>query len=151
MLSLSKQEWRRLAVFAVVGTVNTAVCYAVYAVLVDLANWHYTPALVADYVFGALTGFVMHRATTFNDRRHVRQPFRKYSAMLAVTFAINWILLDALVRSNLMGPLWAQADATVVVTLVGYLMQTRWVFRSHVPTDSADTLPFEEPPRRKAA
>lgn len=134
MLSLSKAELRRLTVFGVIGTLNTAFCYLIYAVLVDWAFWHYTPALVADYVVGAATGYVLHRLTTFNDRSHVRHAFAKYALMLAVTFALNWALLDALVRNAWLGPLSAQALATVIVTIVGYLMQTHWVFRSHGAT-----------------
>lgn len=119
-----------MLVFALVGAANTALCYAVYVALVEL-RWHYNAALVADYAFGSLFGFALHRAATFADRRHIRQAFGKYAVTLVVTFAINLAILDLLVVRDVLTPLAAQAVAMVLATAATYRLQTHWVFRSH--------------------
>ncbi len=124
-------ELRRLAVFSAVGTLNTAICYLVFAVLVDWCAWNYHLALAADYGFGIVLGYSLHRVSTFADRRHLRGAFGKYAFTLVLTFAANFVLLDALVRWELLGPLPAQAIAMLAATLVSYAAQKEWVFRSH--------------------
>ena len=124
-------EIRRLIVFATVGMLNTAICYALYAALVHWLAWNHNPALVADYAFGAAVGFVSHRLATFADRKHVTRALGKYLLTLVVAFLLNAILLNGIVLSRLLGPLSGQAVAMTLVTLVSYRMQKHWVFRSH--------------------
>jgi putative flippase GtrA len=124
-------EARRLVMFAVVGTVNTAVCYALYVVLVAVLEWNYDVALFADYVFGIALGYALHRLSTFADRTSLRQAFGKYTLTMIVTFLANLLLLDWLVRAEWMEPLPAQAIAMCAVMLASYVVQTHWVFRSH--------------------
>ena len=124
-------ETRRLVVFVVVGTVNTAICYALFAVLVYAYGCHYNVALVADYAFGTMLGYVLHRLSTFADRKPLRRAFRKYTLALVATFVVNLILLDLLVERDWLNPLAAQASAMSVATLASYVLQKHWVFRSH--------------------
>jgi putative flippase GtrA len=125
-------EIRRLAVYGVVGTLNTALCYALFALLAHGCAWHYRYALAADYAFGLVLGYVLHRVSTFADRKHLRQAFGKYTITLAATFVLNFLLLDAIVQSRLLGPVAAQAVAMIAVTMASYLAQKQWVFRSYV-------------------
>jgi putative flippase GtrA len=137
----SKRELRRMLVFAIVGALNVAATYLAYAVLVAI-GWHYNLALVASYVLCGGLAYALHRASTFADRAHIRQGLGKYAVTLGVTFVVNFALLDALVVRRVLAPLAAQAVAMGVATLVGYLMQTHWVFRSHAaPDDAVDDTP----------
>lgn len=149
-----RPEIRRLIVFATVGTLNTAVCYALYAALVHALAWHHNAALVADYALGSVAGFVSHRLATFADRKHVRRALGKYLLTLVATFLLNAILLNAIVISRLLGPLLGQAAAMTLVTMVSYLMQKHWVFRSHqqqFAVVTADNEPIRDPARRRTA
>jgi putative flippase GtrA len=137
-------EIRRLVVYAAVGTLNTALCYAVFAALVHLCAWHHDLALAADYAFGIVAGYVLHRISTFADRKQLRQAFGKYTVTLLATFAANFVLLDLLVRGGALGPLVGQAVAMTVVTLASYRAQVLWVFRSHV--EAAAAVPSTPPP-----
>ena len=121
MLVEHKAELRRLVLFSLVGGLNTAVCFALFAALIDLCAWHHHLALVADYTFGIALGYVLHRVSTFADRKHVRQALGKYMAIALVTFLVNFALLDVLVRLELLDPLAAQAVALALVTLASYL------------------------------
>ncbi len=138
---------RRLMVFGMVGTVNTVVCYALFAALVHVFEWDYNLALVADYAFGAGLGYGLHRVATFADRKHVKQAFGKYALTLVITFLANLLLLDVMVRRRWFDPLVAQALAMGMVTLLSYALQKHWVFRSHAPKwiaegDEAAIIPF---------
>jgi putative flippase GtrA len=124
-------ELRRLVLFGVIGTLNTAICYALYAALVELADWNYKLALVADYAFGIVLGYVLHRASTFADRRNLKQAFGKYTVSLVGAFLLNYLALEWLVEKRMLGALAAQAVAMTLATLASYLLQKHWVFRSH--------------------
>ena len=130
MLSPGQVEFRRLLLFTGVGTVNTGVCYGFFALLVYL-DCHYNLALAADYVFGIGLGYVLHRLSTFSDRKHVKQAFGKYALVLVATFLVNLVLLDWIVYEQWLDPLPGQAVAMIGATLLSYLLQKHWVFRSH--------------------
>jgi putative flippase GtrA len=149
-------ELRRFTVFSVVGTLNTAACYALFAALVHWGGWHYHWALAADYAFGILLGYALHRTSTFADRMHVERAFGKYAIAVVATFAANFILLDAIVRAQWLAPLAAQALAMGTVTLGSYWAQKQWVFRSHAqpaapPPDAGCVGPRSEASARRAA
>ena len=155
--ALSALELRRLAVYGIVGALNTAICYALFALLVEVCAWHYHVALTADYAFGIVVGYLLHRTSTFADRKHLRQAFSKYTLTLVATFLANLLLLDAIVRGRLLEPLLGQAVAMTIVALASYLVQTRWVFRHHVraetPPGNDRRIPSDDraPSRRRAA
>jgi putative flippase GtrA len=149
MFTRRASEWGRLAVFGLVGTLNTALCYAAFVLLVHVCGWHHDVALAADYTFGIALGYVLHRFSTFADRRHLRQAFGKYALTLVATFAANLALLDAIVRAGLLGPLFGQAVAMTAVTLASYLAQKHWVFRSHGATAMTMEHAHEIVPERK--
>jgi len=136
MLPHHRREIRRLFVFGVMGTLNTAVCYAMFALFVRVFDWHYNLALVVDYGFGAILGYTLHSAGTFADRKHVRQAFGKYAITLVLAFLLNLGLLNLTVRTLQLEPLPAQAVSILFVTMLSYSMQRFWVFRSHHPPEA---------------
>jgi putative flippase GtrA len=132
--SFPATELRRFVVYGAVGALNTAICYLLFAALVDWCGWHHHLALAADYAFGIVLGYALHRTATFADRLRLKHAFQKYAITLALTFVANFALLDAIVRAQLLGTLAGQAVAMTIATLVSYGVQQRWVFRSHGET-----------------
>jgi putative flippase GtrA len=128
---LEVSEVRRLLVFGVMGTLNTAICYALFATLVHAYAWHYNAALVVDYGFGVMLGFALHRQATFADRTHLRGALGKYTVTLGAAFLIDLATLNLLIATGMLGPLVARAIAVLLVTTFSYLLQKHWVFRSH--------------------
>ena len=122
-------ELKRFLMFLAVGTLTTGTCYAVFALLVWL-GWHYNLALVAAFAISSVQSYSMHRVTTFADRKHVRRTLGKYVVALVAVLVTNMALLDLLVVGQIFSPLPAQAVATGVVTVLGYRLQTHWVFRA---------------------
>ncbi len=151
MSSKQRIELRRLALFTVVGALNTAVCYALFALLVYWAQWHYNLALVADYAFGIVLGYVLHRVSTFADRMHGRQAFGKYTLTLIATFVLNVALLDLIVERRWLEPLAAQAIAMMLVTLASYLLQMRWVFPAYAEPERLPGAAQPKPPQTRTA
>lgn len=124
-------EIRRLVVFGLVGSINTAITYALFAALLHGVGLHYNLALILDYAFGSVLGFLTHRASTFADRTHVRQAYGKYVMALVAAFLTNLLALDLIVGQGWLGPLAAQAVALGLATALSYVLQRQWVFRSH--------------------
>jgi putative flippase GtrA len=135
---LEVSELRRLLVFGAMGSLNTAICYALFATLVKAYAWHHNAALVIDYGFGIVLGFALHRWATFADRTHLRSAMRKYAATLGGGFLLDLALLNLLMTGQWLGPLSARAAAVLVVTACSYLLQKHWVFRSHAETALAN-------------
>jgi putative flippase GtrA len=131
MLPERRIELRRLTVFVVVGTVNNAIFFALYAAMVEWLDWDYQVSLVADYAIAIVVGYLLHRVSTFADRKDLRQAFRKYTITLIGAFLLNWLALAWIVERDLLSVLPAQAVAVTLATLVSYVVQKRWVFRSH--------------------
>ena len=144
-------ELRRMLVFVAVGALNTAVCYALFAALVHLAQCHHHTALVGDYALGIAVGYLLQRFATFADRKHVERTLPKYVAAYVAAFALNLAVLDVLVRWLVFGPLAAQAVGLVVVTLTSYTVQQRWVFRSEEVDRPAARAPVMTGAPRRAS
>lgn len=117
----------RLFKFAFVGGFNTVVTYVLYLVLLEL-GLHFNLALALEYVFGIVLGYVLNRVWTFSDRKTGTRAFHKYVVTYLAVFAINFALLNAIVRLG-MGPGPAQAIALMAATLASYVLQKNWVFR----------------------
>ena len=68
MLSVIRSHAGRLSKFGVVGVINTAVDYIVFAILVQLFAVHVVPANIAGYGAGIVNSFVLNARFTFRDR-----------------------------------------------------------------------------------
>lgn len=122
--------------FVVVGIANLIGTYALYAALVS-AGCLYNIALLADYAFGTVLGYVLHRRWTFVSSERAHRSFPRYLAMCVAAYLLNGALLNVIVVSQLSGPLLGQAFALVLTTMISFLAQLFWVFRK-VPDGAAD-------------
>ncbi len=136
-MTLSVLPGNQFIRFLIVGGVNTAFSYAVYACLL------YTglPYVIAN--FGALVA-----GTVFSFRTQGRFVFGNQDARLIVRFAACWIAIFAvnivLIRLLLflgLNAYWAGAWAMIPVTLLSFFIQKFVVFSASRRTGS-------EPPRK---
>jgi putative flippase GtrA len=111
--------------FVLVGGMNTAFSYGVYAALLwcGLAYWL---ANLGALVLGVLFSFRTQGALVFKQTEGARFP-RFVAAWLGI-FAVHTVLIGALIRLGL-NPYVAGAVALVPVTLLSFIVQRRWVFR----------------------
>jgi len=117
--------------FNIVGIVNTALTYAIYAGLVFVGVNHFI-ALGADYAVGIVFSFVMNKRLTFRVQGRAgiwmfARMIGSYALILALNAAILWALVDKGGVNTYLG----QAVALVVVALVSFAAQRVFVFRVH--------------------
>ncbi len=119
---------KQLAKFNLVGVVNTAVTYALYAGLV-LAGMSHLWALVLDYAAGIALGFWLNRTFTFHSREPWLPALGRMTATYIPLLALNEVLLFALVDGMQMNKLVAQAGALGAIGLLSFVVQKLFVFR----------------------
>lgn len=119
--ALWRRRWLR---FLLVGGVNTAASYAVYAALL-LAGLPYALANLGGLVFGILFGFRTHAALVF--RQMPGRRFPRFFAGWAVLYGVNILLIGGMLRLGL-DAYWAGALAIPPMALLSYLVQKQFVF-----------------------
>lgn len=134
--ALEPSDLRRFAAFVVVGMVNTAVGYGLYAGFVWLGLGP-QPALALSFVLGVLWNYVAHARFVFRTRGFDRLPF--YVGVYAGIYVVNALVLAGLLRLGL-GPIVAQAlilPFAVVATYlgVGVALTGRLPIASRRPSD----------------
>lgn len=125
----------KIARFAIAGSINALLTYLVYVVLVTFGA-HYQMALIIDYVFGTITGYLINRYWTFADQQQYGTSFLKYIATYILIYFINRILLSFLVEVILMDPRIGQFIVFLVIGLLSYLSQRNWVFKDKKITNA---------------
>jgi putative flippase GtrA len=120
--------FKRLSRFVIVGGLNTALTYALYAGLVWY-GYHYLLALTIEYAIGILAGFIANRQWTFAYRDRTGPALFRYMATYCGVYVLNAGLLMFFVELAGMNKLLAQLFALGIATLASYLSQHRWVFR----------------------
>lgn len=107
--------------FLMVGVLNTAVGYAIYAAGV-LAGLSPQVALALQFVLGPLWNYATHGRLVFGNAGIGRLPL--YLAAYALIWAANALALRGLLILGL-GPLWAQLAILPATTVLSYLLISR--------------------------
>lgn len=121
--------FKRLTRFIIVGGLNTALTYALYAELVWY-RFHYLLALTIEYVLGILAGFIANRQWTFANRDRIGPALFRYMTTYCGVYALNAVILMFFVETADLNKLLAQLFALSIATLANYSVQHWWVFRN---------------------
>jgi dolichol-phosphate mannosyltransferase len=130
-LGLRRQaNWLELARFAIVGASGYAVNLAVFALAVHALAIDYRLAAVLAFVVAVLNNFWWNRHWTF-DARHGHAGFQaaRFFCVSVAAFALNLVLLEALVAGAGLPKVLAQAIAVLCATPVSFLGNKLWTFR----------------------
>lgn len=117
-------EQRRLVRFLLVGVVNTAFGYGVFALLY-IATGQPTLSVVLATGCGILFNFFTTGRLVFRNRTWATLP--PFIAAYAIALALNIVLLKLLLAVQ-MHPLLAQALCLPVVVVASYVINSRFVF-----------------------
>lgn len=110
--------------FLLVGTLNTAFSYGVYALLLFI-GWPYVAANLGAVLLGILFSFTTQGRLVFGNREgHLLQ---RFAACWALIWAVNALLITLLVHAGL-SAYAAGAVALVPTTVVSYFVQKLLVF-----------------------
>jgi putative flippase GtrA len=124
--------------FGIVGVSNTLLTFAVYTLLLKVFGVWYLAASAIGFTVGAVNGFLLNRRWTF--REHVGDALTpvRWGVVQGCGLGLNEGLLYLFVNSAGVDKLIGQAFATVVVTVVTFLVNRAWTFRMHPPVAAAD-------------
>jgi len=117
-------EQRRFLRFLLVGGLNTAVGYGLFAAFILLGAGS-SAALAGATVLGIAFNFKSTGRLVFGSGDGRLLP--RFIAVYAVQFLVNWLALKALERAG-MDPLLAQLTLVLPMALIAFLMMRRFVF-----------------------
>ncbi|MHB8234448.1 MAG: GtrA family protein [Solirubrobacteraceae bacterium] len=122
--------------FGIVGVSNTLLAFAIYTVLLKVFGVWYLAASAIGFVVGAVNGFLLNRRWTFAG--HVGDSLTpvRWGIVQGCGLALNEGLLFVFVDDAGIEKLLGQACATVIVTVITFLVNRAWTFRMH-PTVAA--------------
>lgn len=109
----------RFAKFLVVGVLNTAVGWIIYAILLRLFGLPWQIALGFSYVLGVLWNFLTHARWVFETRGFGRMP--AYVLAYVVVFTLNKWSLAHLIGLGV-SELWAQAILLLPMAVVAFVL-----------------------------
>jgi putative flippase GtrA len=126
--------------FGIVGISNTVLAFAIYTVLLKVFGVWYLAASAVGFVVGAINGFLLNRRWTFAG--HVGDSLTpvRWGVVQGCGLALNEGLLYLFVDDAHVEKLLGQAFATVIVTVITFLVNRAWTFRTHhhPPVATAD-------------
>jgi putative flippase GtrA len=124
--------------FGIVGVSNTLLTFAVYTLLLKVFGVWYLAASAIGFIVGAVNGFLLNRRWTF--RGHVGDAFTpvRWTVVQGCGLLTNLGLVYLFVEEISLDKLIAQACATVIVTVITFLVNRAWTFRMHPHIAAAD-------------
>ena len=124
MTALRELDVGQIARFLVVGCLNTAFSYLIYACALYI-GLSFVWANLCAVVSGVLVSFRMQRGLVFGEGRS--GAFLRYIAFWAVIWVIN-IFIIWLMKIFVQDSYIAGALALIPVTIISYFVQKIWVF-----------------------
>jgi putative flippase GtrA len=119
--------------FLIVGGVNTALGYSVFAALhmlvFDEIRFGYMYSLVLSYLVAITLAFVLYRRFVFMVSGRVLRDFVAFVGVYAVAIACNVVLLPLLVEAIGLPPLVAQALVVLCTTVISFFGHREVSFR----------------------
>lgn len=128
-LELLKSLLQNSAVkYALVGGVNTLVCWVVIfalmwgGVIPEIAN-------AFGYGVGIIVSYLLNKHFTFQSKHSHKRDFIRFCVAMGAAYAINLIVLIALYRGLGVNEYLSQIIAAVCYTISGYIISKLWAFK----------------------
>lgn len=120
------RHYNRLVLFLLVSALNTAFGYTMFSILFFLSGEHRF-AIVFGTVLGVLFNFFTTGRIVFSNRN--ARALVPFLLGYAVTLSINLIVVELLLDLNF-NPYLAQAVTLPLIAAIGYLINSRIVFKT---------------------
>jgi len=114
--------------YGTAGAVGTALQYAILVSLVQLTRTPAVAASTAGAVAGALVNYVLNHRWTFASTRTHDHALPRFAAVALAGIALNAIVMLTMLKLFGVHYLLAQAVATGVVVVAGFLANRAWTF-----------------------
>lgn len=130
-----REHARRIAIFAVVGLVNTTVDIACFALFNIGLGIRIVPANVLAFLIATINSYVLNRAVTFSDRKGSIRITASGARFLGIAlFTLGLSSAIVLVLSPYLHPVLGKILAASSNLLIGYIGSSVLVF----PNEGAD-------------
>ena len=116
--------------FAIVGVSNTLISLVVYTVLFKIFGINYLVASAIGFVIGAINGFLLNRAWTFQGHEGDAFTPVRWAIVQTCGLALDELLLYLGVHELGIDKIIAQALAIVIVVVLTFLANRAWTFRT---------------------
>jgi putative flippase GtrA len=121
-------ETRRMVKYGIVGVLNVAIDFTLYALLVTIGVW-YPLAKTMSLVVATANGYTINRLWTFRAGPYRHMTLAKYASVQAVALTANVTVLALLVEIAGLDEIVAQAIALPFIAVLSFLGQRLWTFR----------------------
>ncbi|MBX3717195.1 MAG: GtrA family protein [Burkholderiales bacterium] len=135
MIAFLRREAAKLASYVASGLAATGSHYAVMVALVQWAGWWEVAASSAGFLAGAAVKYPLNYWVVFRSSARHGDALVRFAIGLAAGFALNGIILAALLATLDAHYLVSQVLTTGAVTLVNYLLARNWIFRAPAARD----------------
>lgn len=115
--------------FVMVGTLNTALGYAVIFACMYLLGFSAVLSNVTGYLFGLTISYALNRSFTFKSTSKSKTEVVRFLFVFLVAYLANLGVLLALIRYAGMHEGVAQVSAGAVYVVTSFLMNKYYVFR----------------------
>jgi putative flippase GtrA len=129
MIAFLRREAARLTGYVASGLAATGSHYLVMVALVQWAGWWEVAASSAGFLAGAAVKYPLNYWVVFRSQARHGDAIVRFAIGLAAGFALNGIVLAALLATLDVHYLVSQVLTTAAVTLVNYLLARNWIFR----------------------
>jgi putative flippase GtrA len=126
--SAAALEMRRMVKYAIVGVLNVAIDFTLYALLV-LIGVPYPLAKTMSLMVATANGYTINRMWTFRAGPYRHITLAKYAGVQAGSLAANVTVLALLVEIAGLNAIVAQAIALPFIAVLSFLGQRLWTFR----------------------
>jgi dolichol-phosphate mannosyltransferase len=121
--------WLQLGRFAVVGASGYVVNLSTFAIFDRWVDLHYRAAATAAFLVAVTNNFVWNRRWTFPvGPGSAASQAGRFFTVSVLAFALNVVVLTALVELADVDTLLAQATAIIVATPVSFIGNKLWTF-----------------------
>ncbi|HQY46875.1 MAG: GtrA family protein [Burkholderiales bacterium] len=135
MIAFLRRESAKLTGYVASGLAATGSHYAVMVALVQWAGWWEVAASSAGFLAGAAVKYPLNYWVVFRSSARHGDALVRFAIGLAAGFALNGIILAALLATLDAHYLVSQVLTTGAVTLVNYLLARNWIFRAPAARD----------------
>lgn len=135
MIAFLRREAAKLTGYVASGLAATGSHYAVMVALVQWAGWWEVAASSAGFLAGAAVKYPLNYWVVFRSGARHGDALVRFAIGLAAGFALNGIILAALLATLDAHYLVSQVLTTGAVTLVNYLLARNWIFRAPAAGD----------------
>ena len=117
--------------YLVVGIWNTIVGYSLYTFLIFLLTQsQYLLALVLSTIFAGTHSYYTQRKFVWKSQSEIKGEISKFFIVFTTQFALNLILLYALVEYQGFSPIISQYVLGVAIVVSTYFVNKKWTFSS---------------------